>query len=1072
MEASALPDGSPHAASTTADCEANTAAPRFQQLSLQAIALHAPVLFLHPQETYMPCSAPWFLERCELRLQPGGPDGAGPWVTLLSSGQVTKQALLDAERQHGPKVHELVLWLDAKHWQGPAAEDLDSQVPLYVNAKLIVDEGGVAEAYEINYINFHGYNGCYNIFGMPFIQSGAHVGDWEHTTVRLGASDLSLLGVWYNAHRNLEGEWAAAGEVPRNAEGRIASFVALHGHGNYPREGITPRIFFAANDRTSRAGPVWSPSVLHLMCGLVSAIPAGGRGGRIRTAAAASASPITHPTGTASPAAALASPAPPSMQAPPEPASTALSEVPGAADTAPSHGPAGAATASPGSDSPPATLSAPDTAETVPPSRHTPPSSAGWMLPAATEEVALPEGSPPSHHPATALLHGQTPSSQPAHSASPSSPTPSGAAACLQAGTDSVGDRRSRQTDPGPGSAAEQLGTASGACTIAMQAARSSVAGQCGSSGPIAVGGTAGDASSGQGCEGEPGPVAAAAVTAAAGAAGAGAAGAAGAAAGAAGAAGAAAAGAAAAAAAAAVTAAAAGAAGPAVTAAAAGAAAAGAAAACGEAVVGGVCQIGGVAVRGPLPRVVLDYGSWQRFTGQWGTSPSPAAQDWFTDAEPPVSRGWVKRIWLPLAPGTRCLPPNAATAPRPPPVSGMTQFLNHLAPKGGAAKDLCLHSCTVCLFPTHSCSCATPDSAPGNGRSVGHSGAAGDQVKSAGGVAAAGARGWDDVPAPESGVAAAGARGWDDVPAPESGVAAAALQATFLNLVVLRLRLHLPGDVQPEGDLDLCSLTFPNLRELTMTNNLADRLVLDEAHYPQLRALRTERTCRTLMLQGLQLQLPKLLALELEGACLGSVRALTDCLSAAACPRLRRFRAVDVRFLVSPGPVEMVLDLPWVEHVEIQDSTLTLLELRAPRLTELQLIHCYSLESVALLPDGDPPAVDMFADAADAAVVVPVSTSVEDMADAERMRRDPLLDILGLRVPVAPRRCMPCAAGRVALVLCNNGAWRGSEGFTTLTEDPRIFRVDDQEYEQPDSEPADSVFEGEEYDEYEGVEE
>lgn len=308
--------------------------------------------------------------------------------------------------------------------------------------------------------------------------------------------------------------------------------------------------------------------------------------------------------------------------------------------------------------------------------------------------------------------------------------------------------------------------------------------------------------------------------------------------------------------------------------------------------------------------------------------------------------------------------------------------------------------------------------------------------------------------------------------PPPQNVPHVAAIQATFHNLVVLRLRLHLPDDVQPEGDLDLCSLTFPNLRELTMTNNLADRLVFDEAHYPQLRTLHTERTCTTLMLQGLQLQLPKLLTLELEGACLENVRALTNCLSAAACPRLRRFSAVDIRFLMSPGPEEMVLDLPWVEYFEIQDSTLTLLELRAPRLMELQLIYCYSLESVTLLPDGDPPAVDISADAADAAFVVPVSTSVEDMADAERMRHEPLLDILGLRVPVVPRRCMPCAAGRVALVLCNNGAWRGSEGFTTLTEDPRIFRVDDQEYEQPDSEPADSVFDGEEYDEYEGVEE
>lgn len=53
MEPSAVPDGSPQAASITESCEANTAAPRFQQLSLQAIALHAPVLFLHPQASHM-----------------------------------------------------------------------------------------------------------------------------------------------------------------------------------------------------------------------------------------------------------------------------------------------------------------------------------------------------------------------------------------------------------------------------------------------------------------------------------------------------------------------------------------------------------------------------------------------------------------------------------------------------------------------------------------------------------------------------------------------------------------------------------------------------------------------------------------------------------------------------------------------------------------------------------------------------------------------------------------------------------------------------------------------------------
>ena len=42
--------------------------------------------------------------------------------------------------------------------------------------------------------------------------------------------------------------------MPRSAEGRPLSYVALNGHGSYPIAAWIPRIFFAFNDQTSDQG--------------------------------------------------------------------------------------------------------------------------------------------------------------------------------------------------------------------------------------------------------------------------------------------------------------------------------------------------------------------------------------------------------------------------------------------------------------------------------------------------------------------------------------------------------------------------------------------------------------------------------------------------------------------------------------------------------------------------------------------------------------------------------------------------------------------------------------------------
>lgn len=68
--------------------------------------------------------------------------------------------------------------------------------------------------------------------------------------MRLDPSGQQLQGVWYNAHRNIEGRWCAAADVPRagnapgagcasvgggDGDGPIVGYVAIRGHGIYPR---------------------------------------------------------------------------------------------------------------------------------------------------------------------------------------------------------------------------------------------------------------------------------------------------------------------------------------------------------------------------------------------------------------------------------------------------------------------------------------------------------------------------------------------------------------------------------------------------------------------------------------------------------------------------------------------------------------------------------------------------------------------------------------------------------------------------------------------------------------------
>ncbi|GLI63993.1 hypothetical protein VaNZ11_007105 [Volvox africanus] len=246
-------------------------------VSDEILALYCPVLYLHHHDAYMPVSVEWFIERAQLNYYPEGVTGSaevhdlgdvpGGVKRLIPAGEVTQEKLLEAQTIC-PNPCNLSLTVGPEHYGGISGGKL-AEVPIYAQVKLVVDDNSLPEAYEINYVTFYAFNGHYNLpANVPLLRTGHHVGDWEHLTVRLDAASLELQGVWYNAHRNIEGEWCPAEAVPRTPCGRILGYVAMNGHGIYPHCGTIHRLFFVANDRTSRRGPIWNPSRLVRLCGL------------------------------------------------------------------------------------------------------------------------------------------------------------------------------------------------------------------------------------------------------------------------------------------------------------------------------------------------------------------------------------------------------------------------------------------------------------------------------------------------------------------------------------------------------------------------------------------------------------------------------------------------------------------------------------------------------------------------------------------------------------------------------------------------------------------------------------
>ena len=230
---------------------------------------YTPVFWLHPQDIYRPQDFQRYLKHCELWFH--APDG--PPELVLQRGECTPAAMLKSRSATGApaaggltedgRIRRDKRWqlrCDPRYHYGETTALL-GRVPVYSFVRDTVVEAEACHA--VTYVTFYPYNGPYKVGAMCCrMLAGGHEADVEHVTLHISKERGTLRSVWFNAHHADQGQLVPSSEVEMMdfADGRSAPvvYVAQNGHGHYPHEGTSHRVFNSGNDRMER-GDLWQP---------------------------------------------------------------------------------------------------------------------------------------------------------------------------------------------------------------------------------------------------------------------------------------------------------------------------------------------------------------------------------------------------------------------------------------------------------------------------------------------------------------------------------------------------------------------------------------------------------------------------------------------------------------------------------------------------------------------------------------------------------------------------------------------------------------------------------------------
>ncbi|XP_004488551.1 hypothetical protein At1g04090-like [Cicer arietinum] len=200
--------------------------PNLPQIKALAQA-YSPIMYLHPNEKFQPCSTKWYFTNGALLYKKGeesNPIAIDPLGSNLPQGGNNDGAYwLDLPKDKENK--ERVKKGDYKSCQA------------YIHVKPMF--GGIFT--DLAMWVFYPFNGPGTlkvglIDNISLGKIGQHIGDWEHVTLRVSNFNGELKKVYFSQHSN--GQWVDASQVEFQNGNKSIAYSSLNGHAIYPKAGL------------------------------------------------------------------------------------------------------------------------------------------------------------------------------------------------------------------------------------------------------------------------------------------------------------------------------------------------------------------------------------------------------------------------------------------------------------------------------------------------------------------------------------------------------------------------------------------------------------------------------------------------------------------------------------------------------------------------------------------------------------------------------------------------------------------------------------------------------------------
>ncbi|XP_021806029.1 uncharacterized protein LOC110750075 [Prunus avium] len=188
------------------------------------LEVYSPLIYLHPDEAYLPSSVGWFFSNGALLYKK-----QGDAVAIEQTGSNLPQG----------GSNDGSYWLDLPVDKG-ASERVKKGDLLHCQVYLHIKPMMGSTFTDIAIWVFYPFNGPsrakVEFFNVSLGKIGEHVGDWEHLTLRVSNFTGELWRVFFSQHSG--GTWVDASQLEFENGNKAVGYGSLHGHALYPKAGL------------------------------------------------------------------------------------------------------------------------------------------------------------------------------------------------------------------------------------------------------------------------------------------------------------------------------------------------------------------------------------------------------------------------------------------------------------------------------------------------------------------------------------------------------------------------------------------------------------------------------------------------------------------------------------------------------------------------------------------------------------------------------------------------------------------------------------------------------------------